>query len=313
MPVEKVSLEVVAARIAQSRNLQPSEATPDTLTQMSRELQQSLAVVSVVVIPPDGGPSAAYLSSIATFSVLSEDELRQLLSQNRPVPIACTFDLLEAKAIEEKLRRDGIEVYVLGDDVLAPQQPPQRVRKLEFERDEIVLFPEVTVEAPKRIKTESIRLIVEGRIVRRQIEAREENKSFARTERELVDVIEFVDQNSLADFYTDSPQSCFRVREESFDYSGLRGRMQLTAAANFRLLIDMLCEMARPVYDNTYRKASKLLDPLWPSTKRTESLGVKRTSLSPGKVPTASRQVIDNELQFNRYSRLGYKLLKMSL
>lgn len=311
LPVEKVSADLIAARVAQSRDLEGAVAL-DPLTQISTELQQSLSTLSLVVVPQDGEQPNMHIDSMLSVSSLTIEDLKTLLATARPVPIARVFNQLEAQALEEKLKNDGIRVYVFNDEELRPSQPISRARKITVEKDELLIVPEVTVEPPRRLRTADIRLVVEGRIIRRQIHTSEQN-SFGKSEREVTDVVEMVEQSGVVDFYTDSLETSFRVREESFDYSGLGTRMRLTAALNFRVLIETLCEMAHPVFDDTYRKTSKLLDAIWPLSKRTEAMGRKRTGAAmPGKITTLSRQFIDNEMQFNRYSMLRYHLLDIA-
>lgn len=310
LPVEKVSADLIATRVAQSRDLEGAVAL-DPLTQISTELQQSLSTLSIVVVPDE--QSDAHIDSIASISVFSAEDLKVLLASARPVPISRVFNQLEAQALEEKLKRDGIRVRVLDDEKLRPSHPVSRARRLSLEQDELLIVPEVTIESPRRIKATDIRLVVEGRITRRQVHTVEQNKGFGNSEREVADVVELVEQSGVVDFYTDSLDTSFRVREESFDYSGLGGRMKMTAALNFRVLIETLCEMAHPVFDDTFRKTSKLLDTVWPPAKRTEAMGRKRAGVAmPGKITTLSKQSIDNEMQFNRYSMLRYLLLDVA-
>jgi hypothetical protein len=90
---------------------------------------------------------------------------------------------------------------------------------------------------------------------------------------------------------------------ENFDYSCLGAAKSLTAAENFKRLVETLRERApRAVYDDSYRSVRHSLKFAWPLAEQTEAGSLKR--IRPGRYNAEAVTSVTNETQFTRYGRL---------
>jgi hypothetical protein len=263
-------------------------------------------------MPESGSPDAQELLSGIT--PYTDDEFRQLLKLRRPIPIARYQNELEAKAVLDKLLTLNLPVKLISDKDLQLDTPCYRIKRLAIEVTDglkLTISQENMPEKTEQISAKDIRLIVEGKIRQRQLDAVEENKSFGNTKRELADTVEFIDEQPILDLYTNSSAINFRVRANAFDYSGLGDKMKLTTLENFRMLATILRDIATTAQqDSDFKHCCRWLEAVWPSIKRVESRGLRRSKLlGAGKISTQTSYYSDNELQFNRYSRLCYHLL----
>lgn len=304
---------------AKARMAQPKERNQnvehDPLSHISSQLQQSLLSFNIILLPIKEEQRAKAIEVLTMRGGYSDSEAQQLLKFSRPMPIVRYQHEAEAKAVFEQLQNEQLPIIIVSDEKLQLQNAPRRTRRLNINVEngmQLVVSPEVLTEAPQMLSGSDIQLIVEGKVRYRQSEATEENKGFGKTERELTNAVEYADEQSMLDVYTSSLDTSFRVRADAFDYSGLGTKMKLTTIENFRMLISVLRELApKAVFDTEFKQCSKLLEQVWPSIQRNESLGLRRSKiLSAGKISTRSVYHTDNEMQFNRYSRLRFCLLE---
>jgi hypothetical protein len=308
--VEEISAQMLAARAAQSAEKLPQQDL-DPLSQISSQLQQSLLGFNLIMLPSNEQPEKA-VEAISSITNFNDVESRQLLELSSPMPLLRLQHEAEARAFQEKLEAAGLQIRVLKDEKLQPGTPNKRAKRLAIEDGKFDIHFESTADPPQSIPVSDIKLIIEGKIRHRQFQTTEQNKGFGKSERELTDAVEFVDEQPLVDVYTSSLDTSFRIRSETFDYSGLGGRMKLTTTENFRTLLAVLQEAAvAAIYDTEFKNCMRLLEMVWPSTSRNESMGLRRSQiLSAGKISTRVAQHFDNEMQFNRYSRMRYYLIK---
>jgi hypothetical protein len=212
------------------------------------------------------------------------------------------------------LGKSNIDALIISDEELQVATPNPRIKQLQImDGQTLTIRGENQLKAIQTLATNEILLITEGKIRYRQQHATEQNKGFAKMEREITAATEYVDEQAVLDVYTSALSTSFRVRADAFDYSGLGSKMKLTTTENFRMLVTTLMGLARSaVYDANFKQCSKLLEVVWPTTARSESGGIRRAQmLATGKIATRSVIHFDNEMQFNRYSRLLYHLTKM--
>lgn len=311
LPVTDSLKKDLSAQAAKIRERDPNMQL-DPLSQMTTQFQQSLAGFNVVLlnILEEKRPQASDM--VATLGFHTSSETKPLLNLSRPIPVARYQSEAEAKIAESQLCNLQLPALIVKDEEIQADKPNRRVRKfiinviggtsLTFTLDGF--DEEVTINAS------DIVLIVEGRIRFYESDATEENKSFGKTTREITEATEYVNEQTMLDIYTKSLERSFRIRAESFDYSGLGSKMKLTALENLRVLQTVLRDIAKgAVYDTDFKQATKFLEPIWPYSQRQQSWGLKRKMLGTGKVATRSVHYKDNELQFNRYSKLHYHLL----
>jgi len=107
----------------------------------------------------------------------------------------------------------------------------------------------------------------------------------------------------LMDLYTRSDEAGFRVYSSSFDFSCLGTEKSVTAFENFTKLLNLLGRRAPKVeVDETYHSIRAVLGSIWPLEPQM-SKGERRRS-GTGKVDVSTVTTVDNETQFNCYSRL---------
>ena len=288
----------------------------DPLSHMTTQFQQSLAGFNVVLLTVLEERRDAASETVATLGFHTSSETKPLLRLNRPIPVARYQNETEAKLAEGQLRAAQLPALVVKDEDLQVDKPNRRIRKIAIN---VIGGTTLTVtiegfDEEVTINASDIVLIVEGRVRFYESDATEENKSFGKTAREITEATENVNEQTLLDIYTRSLEKSFRIRAESFDYSGLGSKMKLTALENLRVLQTVLRDIAKEaIYDTDFKQATKFLEPIWPYAQRQQSWGLKRNKiLGTGKVATRSVHYKDNELQFSRYSRLHYYLLPKS-
>lgn len=316
LPVaQEISADLVANRTSRAREID-AKAELDPISQISTQLQNDLAGYNLIILPVAADQQARAIDAITAVAPFNADEARQLLELGWAMPLLRFQHEIEAKAIYDRLRSGGLPVIIVSDDKLHPEEPNRRLKRLTLmpgaEGTTLTLQMENSAAPTQTVSAKEIRLIVEGKIRYRQTEATEENKGFGKRERELTGAVEFMDEQPILDLYLDSLETSFRIRAEAFDYSGLGTKMKLTTLENFRQLLTTIREIATAArYDNDFKQCTKLLDPIWPPQRRNQSLGLRRSQLlTAGKIATRSAIYIDNEMQFNRYSRLRYYLMR---
>jgi len=287
----------------------------DPLSQMTTQFQQTLAGFNVVLLRVEEDKYSMASDAVATLGFNTSSEIKPLLSLNRPIPVARYQSEAEARLAEGQLQAQQLPALVVKDEELQIDKPNRRIKKLAINVIGGTTFT-LTIDGfdeEVTINPSDIVLIVEGRVRFYESDATEENTSFGKTAREIIEATEYVSEQILLDIYTRSLENSFRIRAESFDYSGLGSKMKLTALENLRVLQGILRDLAKDaIYDTAFKQATKFLEPIWPYTQRQQSWGLKRKMIGTGKVATRSVHYKDNELQFSRYSRLYYKLLSNS-
>jgi hypothetical protein len=114
---------------------------------------------------------------------------------------------------------------------------------------------------------------------------------------------------AMFDLYSRSSDTACRVLATSFDFSCLSERKGMTTFENFTTLIGILRERASSLFvDDSYVAARTVLAHVWPLATNTRTGGWRRAGA--GKVEVSTVTTIDNETQFNNYSRL-LRVLRM--
>ncbi len=312
LPVNEDLKKDLSIKAAKLRERDPN-AQLDPFSEMTLQFHQSLAGFNVIMLPVLEDGRVAASEAIGSLGFYTVTEAKQLLNLNRPVPIARYQTEAEAKIAEEQLRSTKLPAMVIKDEALQAETSNKRIKKLAVKPlsgtiisvnldgfDEEINFP-----------ANEIILIVEGKIRFYQAEATEENKGFGRRAREVTEATEMLNEQTVVDIYTKSLDKSFRLRTENFDYSGLGTKMKLTALENFQVLQSVLQDVAKTaIYDSEFRQVSKLIQNVWPYTQKQQSWGLKGNRLlNAGKIATRFVHLKDNELQFNRYSRLRHYLI----
>jgi hypothetical protein len=303
------SSELSELTLAYNLTLQKDkEASFDRSTNISNYLQQNLPGFNVILLPLTAEQQTIARETLAKYSAYDSNDIDFIISQLHPWPLAHLLQEAAAQLLCDQLQRATLPTLLLSDEKHQLTNALPRLRTCKINQQEITLIFDQSKQSPVTIPATAIQLIVEGRIRHRHCDTKEENKGLGQRERELTQAVEFIDEQLIMDIYTADLATSFRIRSESFDYSGLAQKMKLTALENFRALLSTLREIApQAKLHAAFRQHSRLLERVWPSTQRQESLGLRRAKfLTMGRISTRSAYYQDNEEQFNRYSRVSY-------
>jgi hypothetical protein len=263
---------------------------------------------NVVLFPQDepGELSVNSLTEAAALLRLEAGDLRGMRGARIPLPLARAATRDEAALAERKLRALGWRVEVVADEALCVEtDPPKRIRKLEIGADALAGWTSAEGESV-RVAWESVTLLVAGRIARKRIEVEERRGGGRRrrgAESDVVETREFHEDESALDLYVAGSIINWRIMAENFDYTCLGAAKGLTAAENFKRLVETLGRRApRAVYDDSYRNVRHCLKFAWPLAEQTEAGSLKR--IAPGRYNAEAVTNMTNETQFTRYGRL---------
>jgi len=279
-----------------------NERNPQPPTQPVAENVESASAKSgfyVVLAPVESQDlSESSLTEAAAVLDLKTAEVQVAIGSGRPVPLARAEGIDQASTIADRLRPLGIRVDIFREDTLNLDLPVTRIRALEFSDDGLAMTP----LGGERIsmKWDALILIVTGRwLVKRVVVEERRHRSGAK----LLDSRELFSDEPWMDLYANSNDVGVRVYANSFDFSCLGAEKSITAAENFTKLLNLLRRRALKVeIDDTYRSLQAVLGSVWPLEPQTNKGAWRRTGV--GKVDVSTVTILDNESQFNSYSRL---------
>jgi hypothetical protein len=259
-----------------------------------------------VVLVPQGAAgelSVDNLSEAAALLRVETGQLREMVGSGAHLPLARVATRDEATLVEKRLGALGCQVEIVTDEELGVEShAPKRIRRLEIGADALTGWTSAEGEA-ESVRWTEIVLLVAGRIARKRIEVEERRGGGRRTEGEVMETREFQTDESALDLYFAKTHVNWRIMAENFDYSCLGAQKSLTAAENFKRLVEILNERA-PVaaYDDSYRSVRSFLKFAWPLAEQTEAGSLKR--IRPGRYNAEAVTSVTNETQFTRYGRL---------
>ncbi len=253
-----------------------------------------------VVLTPNQnkGPAESSLAEAAALLELKTAEVEIALGLGGPVPLARVETIAQVKTLADRLMALGIGVNIFIEDTLNLDSPIKTIRALEFMEDGLA----ATLMRGEGISIEwdDLNLIVNGRFLVKRVEVEERQR---RGSPKPLDSRELFSDEPLMDLYTRSDEIGFRIRSNSFDFSCLGNQKSVTAFENFTKLMTLLCARAPGVeVDDSYRTLRAVLGRIWPLEPQTKRSGWRRRGA--GKVDVSTVTTIDNETQFNSYSRL---------
>jgi len=257
----------------------------------------------VVLRPNQASPTAGLsLGKIAEGFHLRATDVQIALSLGGPAPLALAGTAEQATALADELQALGISADVFRADTLNLNLPVKKIRALEFSDDR--LTAKILNGGSLAVNWSDLILMVLGRLMVNRTEVEERRR---RGRSQPVDSRELFSDEPLVDFYTRSDESGYRISAGSFDFSCLGTEKALTGFENLSKLIELLRTRAAQVeVDDSYRSLRTLLTGIWPLEPRTRKGEWRRAGA--GKVDVATVTSIDNEVQFNSYSRLRQHL-----
>ncbi|HEV2801995.1 MAG TPA: hypothetical protein VGW12_16085 [Pyrinomonadaceae bacterium] len=262
--------------------------------------EQGFNVVLIRRATPD--LNIALMMEAAPLLRIELGQLRALVQAQPPLPLARAATREEATLVDRKLRGLGWPVEVVPDAELRVETEAQkRIRKLELGAQEVKGWSSAESESSSAA-WERVTLLVLGRIARKRVEV-EERRGRRGAESEMVEAREFHEDESVLDLYFTDGVAGWRIMSENFDYSCLGAAKSLTAAENFKRLVETLRERARQArYEHSYAGVRHYLKYAWPLAEQTEAGTLRR--VRPGRYNAEAVTSTTNETQFTRYGRL---------
>jgi len=257
-----------------------------------------------ILLPPDQVTTEEVISEAATLLKLSTENVRELLSQSVPMPVARTASREETELVTDRLRDLGLTCITLSDEelgLLFSDNTVKRVRAMRF--DDSLLTMQLAGGEEIEVSWTDIILILPGRLIERRVEVKE--RLTRKPEKELLDTSEFFRDEAVIDLYTTSQPFTWRVGASGFDFSCLESEKALIANENIVRLQRLLTAKAVSArFDDSYPRVRNLLELAWSTQQETQSSGWRREG--PGKLSVGLATTKSNETQFTRYSRLRY-------
>jgi hypothetical protein len=257
----------------------------------------------VVLIPYQAkAPAEISFAEIAALLQLQTSEVECVVGLNRPIPLSRTTTLEEGTRLADELGELGLEVVVLPEDGLELDMPTKKIRSLELSDEG--LTANLTIGGPTRISWSELRLMVAGRLLLNRKESEERQ---GRGRAKPVDSRELFSDEPVVDLYRKSDAVGFRISGNSFDFSCLGDGKAMTAFENLAVLINLVKTRAPGIeFDDSYRSLRTVLNNVWPLEPQTRKGEWRRSGV--GKVDVSTVTTIDNENQFNAYSRLRQQI-----
>ena len=256
-----------------------------------------------ILLPRDQVAPEDVISEAAKLLKLSGENVRELMSQSGPVPVARTASREEAELVSARLRDLGFDCLTLSDEELGSDNVVKRVRSMTFDDERVTIYQAGAAEV--QAAWADIVLIVPGRLFERRLEIKE--RKTGKTENEILDTSEFFRDETVIDFYTVNHSSTWRVSAGGFDFSCLGREKALVANENIGKLQRLIVSKAvNAQVDDSYARMRNLLELAWSTQQETQSSGWRRER--PGKLSVGMATTRSNESQFTRYSRLRYLL-----
>jgi hypothetical protein len=117
---------------------------------------------------------------------------------------------------------------------------------------------------------------------------------------------ELTEDRSVIDVYSTQGDAPWRIAVNDFDFSCLGERKSLTAFDNATVLIKILMAGGQAEMNNAYDRLKTVLAHVWPLQNTTSEGRSRRPRAGRNEISTVTAS--DNETQFNKYSRLVWRV-----
>ena len=257
-----------------------------------------------ILTPTDRTLADETVSEAAALLKLSTENMKALMSQSVPMPVARTARREEAELVTERLRDLGLTCTTLSDEDLGlsfSDNTLKRVRAMRFEEDFLTI--QLAGGDELEVKWTDLILIVPARLIETRTEIKE--SLTRKPERELLDTSEYFRDEAVIDFYTATHPFTWRIGASGFDFSCLESEKALVVNENIaRLQRRLVAEAVNAQFDDSYARVRNLLELAWTTQQENQSSGWRRER--PGKLSLGQSTTRSNESQFTRYSRLRF-------
>jgi len=252
---------------------------------------------SNILLPTTPEPDA--VAEAAELLRLSADDLRRIIAEKVPLPVACTASREESELVLNRLRDIGLQTTMLSDDELG-ETSVKRIKSMSIDGD-VVTVQQAGTRDQAEVRWTDVVLVVTGRLFVKRIEIQE--RKTRRAENDIVHSSEFSTDEAVIDFYTSTDPPTWRVSANGFDFSCLGADKSLIANENISRLQRLIVAKApHAIVDDSYKNLRRTLDLVWGSQQETQSSGWRRDA--PGRLSVGVATTVSNETQFTRYSRL---------
>jgi len=260
-----------------------------------------------ILLPQDQGATDDVVSAAAELLKLSPENIREVMSQGVPLPVARTASREESELVTERLRDLDLRCLTVSDadlDLSFSDNAVRRVRSMLFD-DVSLTIQQVGATEQTNVSWSDIVLILTGRLFETRLEIKE--RMTRKTENEIIDTSEFFRDEYVIDFYTAGHSSTWRIGANGFDFSCLGREKALVVNENMGKLQELMIEKsANAKVDDSYLRVRNLLELAWTTQPETQSNGWRHER--PGMLSVGMATIRSNETQFTRYSRLRYYL-----
>jgi hypothetical protein len=235
---------------------------------------------------------------------MSSENIKALMSQSVPTPVARTASREEAELVTERLRDLGLTCTTLSDEDLGLSFSDNTLKRVRAMRlGEIFLTIQLAGGEEIEVAWVDVILILSGRLIETRVEITE--RLTRKPEKELLDTSEYFRDEMVIDFYTASHPFTWRVGASGFDFSCLEHEKALIANENIaRLQRVFVARAVNAQFDDSYPRLRNVLELAWSTQQENQSSGWRRSV--PGKLNVGLSITKSNETQFTRYSRLRY-------
>ena len=256
-----------------------------------------------ILLPQDQAVSQVVIAEAAAILKLTEENLKQILFQDLPLPEARTASREEAELVFLKLRDLELRSLTLGDDDLglsAIEGGVKRVRSMSFD-DASLAIHQVGSGESTEVAWADVIVILPGRLFQTRLEIKE--RMTRKPENDILDTSEFFRDEAVIDFYAAGYPTTWRVNANGFDFSCLQNEKTLIANENIgKFQRALIAKATNAQLDDSYQRVRQILELVWPTQPETQSSGWRREG--PGKLSVGVATTRSNESQFTRYSRL---------
>jgi len=260
-----------------------------------------------ILLPQDQGATDDVVSAAAELLKLSPENIREVMSQGVPLPVARTASREESELVTERLRDLDLRCLTVSDadlDLSFSDNVVRRVRSMLFD-DVSLTIQQAGAAEQANVSWSDIVLILTGRLFETRLEIKE--RMTRKTENEIIDTSEYFRDEYVIDFYAAGHSSTWRIGANGFDFSCLGHDKALIVNENMGKLSRLMIEKAgNAKVDDSYARVRNLLELAWTTQLETQSSGWRRER--PGKLSVDVSTIRSNEIQFTRYSRLHYYL-----
>ncbi len=281
--------------------LEFSDAQTAIVKPVLRRLEAWEKGFNLIYMPADAAEiDEQKIKEIARMTRIETDVLEKFFEAKKPLPLARAGSEKEIEIVRQRFAEIGIKTVLLSDEKLAAENPPKRLRGMEFSGDTILLKV-FNGDEIFETRIENLALIVTGAIFQKRVEATEKHNK--KGENILLNATEIASDEKLFDIYFNGDETGFRIEQKGFDFSCLGEEKSFLAAENILKLARKLktsAPNAKLVED--YLQIRPILGNVWEIAERRDSKGLVRESF--GKFNLGNVTTVSNLEQFTKYSRM---------